>query len=94
MNVDHHAPTVDIPDLPVRRFSATCPAAVESHQQDAIERKLSRIDQARHFLRAENLRQADDLPRIGRLGNAPVLLQHLDIEEPQSAKALCHGVSD
>jgi len=70
MNVDHHAPAVDIPDLQVRRFSATCPGAVESHQQDAIERKLSGIDQARHFLRTENLRQANDLPGIGRLGNA------------------------
>ncbi len=68
------------------------PAAVESHQQDAIERKLSGIDQARHFLRAENLRQSNDLPRIGRLGLASVLLQHLDIEEPQKAKALCNSV--
>ena len=92
MNVNHHPTTINVADLKMSRFRAACPGAVECHQKDAIEREFCRTDQERHFFRAEDLRQPDNLPRIGRLGNAPVLLQHLDIEEPQSAKALRYGV--
>src|SRR5579863_8342054 len=92
MNVNHHSTAIDITDLQMRHFRTACPRPVECHQKDAIERQFRRIDQACHLLRTENLRQANDLPGIGSLGNAPVLLQHLDVEEPQSAKPLDYGV--
>jgi hypothetical protein len=46
------------------------------------------INEAGNLCQAKNLRQPDYLPRIRCLGNAPVLLQYLDVEQPPCAKAL------
>ena len=83
---------IDIADLQMRYFRTAYPRTVERHKQDAIERKFGRVDQPGHLFRAGNLRQAEDLPRIRRLGNTLVLLQYFDIEEAKSSKTLNDGV--
>ena len=55
LDMNHHALAVDIADLQMRRFCATCPGGIERHQQDAVEGTFGGIDQTRHLLRAEHL---------------------------------------
>src|SRR5208282_797851 len=90
-NMDDHSLAVDIADLQVRHFCATCARGIERHQQDAMKGKLCRVDQACDFFRAEYLGQVQNLLRIRRFGNAPAALQHLDIEKAQSGQALRYG---
>src|SRR5258705_4317386 len=76
-DMNDHAFAVDIADLQVRHFCATCARGIEGHQQNAMKRKLCRVDQTRHFVLAQHLRQVQNLLRIWRLGNTPASLQHL-----------------
>ena len=79
-DMDDHPLAVDIADLQVRHFSATCARGIERHQQDAMKGKLCRVDETCYFVLAQHLRQVQNLLRIRRLGNAPASLQHLHIE--------------
>ena len=88
VNVNHHATAVDIFNLKMGCFRPPCARTVESHQHRAVKGAVGRIDKAPDLFRTEDLRQPDDLPRIWGLGNTPVLLQHLDIEEAKSSKTL------
>ena len=88
MNVNHHPLAVDVADLQVRCLGAARSGGIESHQHRTMKRTVCGIDEAADLFRAKDLRQPDYLPRIWRLGNAPVLLQYLDVEEPQRAQAL------
>ena len=55
-NMNDHAPTVDIADLQVRHFCATCARGIQGHQQNAMKGKLCCVDQTRHFFLAQHLR--------------------------------------
>src|ERR1700675_3782160 len=92
-DMNDHALAVDVADLQVRHFCATCARGIEGHQQNAMKGKLGRLDQTRHFVLAQYLRQVQNLLRIRCLGNAPAALQHLYIEEAQSGQALRYGCS-
>ncbi len=56
-----------------------------------MKRSARRIDELRHFFLAENGGQAMSLFRIGSVGNAPRLLQPLDVEKPQGTQMGRHG---
>src|SRR4051794_6880231 len=88
MNVNDHPPAVDIMDLQMSRLGAACSGGIKGHQHGAMKHAVGRVDEPGHLLRAQNLRRPDHLPRVRRLGHAPVLLKYLDVEEPQRAKAL------
>jgi hypothetical protein len=90
--MDDHALAVDIADLQVRHFCATCARGIQRHQQNAMKGKLCRADQTRYFFLAQHLRQVQNLLRIRCLGSAPASLQHLHIEEAQSSQALRYRV--
>ena len=90
--MNDHPLAVDIADLQVRHFCATCARGIEGHQQNAMKGKLCRVDQTRDFFLAQHLRQVQNLLRIRCLGNAPASFQHLHIEEAQSGQALGYGV--
>ena len=92
LDMDNHALTVDIADLQRRRFRPAGSGGIERHQHGALKGCSGGINKTRHFLRAKDFRQVDDLPRVGRLGNAPVPLEHLDIEEPQCTQPRGYGV--
>src|ERR1700682_4524087 len=91
-NMNDHALAVDIADLEVRHFCATCSRGIQGHQQDAMKGKLCRVDQTCYFFLAQHLRQVQNLLRIRCLGDTPASLQHLYIEEAQSRQALSYSV--
>src|ERR1035437_1405046 len=82
-DMNHHPLAVDVADLQVGRFCAARARGIQRHQQDAMKGGVRRVDQARHLLLAEYLRKVTYLLRIGRLGDAPAALEHVDIEEAQ-----------
>lgn len=90
-DMNDHALAVDVADLQVRHFGATCARGIEGHQQNAMKGEPCRVDQTRHFILAQHLRQVQNFLRIWCLGNAPAALQHLYIEEAQSGQALRYG---
>lgn len=80
-DMNDHAPAVDIADLQVRHFGATCARGIERHQQYAMKGELCPVDQTRHLFLAQHLRQMQNLLWVRCLGNTPASLQHLNIEE-------------
>ena len=91
-DMNHHPLAVDVADLQVGCFRAACTGGIHGHQQDAMKGCVRRVDQARHLLLAEYLRKVANLLRIGRFGDAPAALQHVDIEEAQRRKPHDDGV--
>ena len=92
MNVNDHPPAVDVMDLQMSRFGAACSGGIKGHQHGAMKCAVGRVDESIHLLRTENLRQPDHLPRIRRFRDAPVPLEHLDVEETQGGKPSDHRV--
>ena len=91
LDVNHHALAVDVADFQVRQFRAPHAGGVERHQQSAMARRACRVDQSRDFFLAENGWQVKCPLRIGRLRDAPGLLERLAVEEPQSRQTLRNG---
>src|SRR3981081_907149 len=60
------------------------------HQQRAMIRSQSCVDELRDFFPAEDRRKVKCSFRIGRLGDAPGFLESLDVEESQSCQSLCN----
>ena len=57
-DMNDHPLAVNIADLQVRHFCATCARGIEGHQQNAIEKgKLRRVDQTCDLVLAEHMRQ-------------------------------------
>ena len=90
--MNHHPLAVDVTDLQVGRFRAPCTRGIERHQQDAMKLRVCCVNEACHLLLAEHLRKVSQLLRIGRLGDAPAALQHVDIEEAQRRQPQDYGV--
>src|SRR6266436_9199823 len=74
----------------VCQFSASYSGGVERHQQSAMIRSQSCVDESRDFFPAEDRRKVKCSFRIGRLGDAPGFLESLDVEESQSCQSLCN----
>src|SRR5215472_5420432 len=53
-NTDHPALTVDVTDLETAKFGASHASGIQGHQQGAVIEIACRIDEPRHFLRAEH----------------------------------------
>ncbi len=90
LNVHHHASAVDIADLEASELGAAHADAVEGHQNGAIEGSRSGVDELRYLFLTENGGQTVTFLGIGSVGNAPRLLQRLDIEKPQGAQMVGH----
>src|SRR5450631_4124658 len=91
-DVNHHPLAVDVADLQVGRFCAACAGGIHRHQQDAMKGGVRRLNQLRDFFLTEHPWKVTHLLRIGRLGDAPVALQHVDIEEPKRRQPHDYGV--
>src|ERR1700747_1442118 len=61
---------------------------VERHQQSALIRSQSCVDESRDFFPAEDRRKVKPFFRIGRLGDAPGFLESFAVEESQSCQSL------
>ena len=72
------------------QFGTPQAGSVECHQQSAMERSESSIDELCDFFLTEDRRQAMALFRIGSFRNTPGLLECLDVEESQSRQADCN----
>ena len=91
-DMNHHPLAVDVSDLQVGRFRAAGAGGIKRHQQDAVKGAFRGVDQTRNLLLAEYLGKVTNLLRIGRLGDAPAALQHVDIEEAQGSQSQDYGV--
>src|ERR1700688_231237 len=87
-NVNHHALAIDVADFQVCQLSASYSGGVERHQQSAMIRSQSCVDESRDFFLAEDRRKVKPFFRIGRLGDAPGFLESFDVEESQSCQSL------
>src|ERR1700692_3084823 len=90
-DVNDHPLAVDVAYLQASDFSPACSRGIQRHDQDALKGRLRGIDQTSDLLLTEDLRKMQDLLRIGRLGNAPAPLQHLDVKKAQSGQPLRDG---
>src|SRR6266704_3546235 len=61
---------------------------VERHQQSAMIRSQSCVDESRDFFLAEDRRKVKCSFRIGRFGHAPGFLENFAVEESQSCQSL------
>src|SRR2546421_10345167 len=86
LDVNHHAFASDVADFQVCQFSASYSGGVERHQQRAMIRSQSCVDESRDFILAEDRWEAMVLFRIGCLGDAPTLLECLGVKEPQGCQ--------
>src|SRR5271163_455948 len=91
-DMDNHAIAVDVPDLQMSCFCAARAGGIHGHQQDAMEGCIRGLNQSRDFFLTQNSWQVADLLRIRRLGDAPVTLQNVDVEEAQRRQAQDDGV--
>jgi hypothetical protein len=64
---------------------------VESHEHGSIKSSGSGVDELRDLFLTEDGGQRVTFLGIGGVGNAPRLLQRLDIEKPQGAQMVGHG---
>src|SRR5258707_13914229 len=81
LDVNHHAFAIDVADFQVCQFSASYSGGVERHQQSAMIRSQSCVDESRDFFPAEDRWQVNGLLRVGSLGDAPGLFERLDVEK-------------
>src|SRR5215470_988322 len=91
--MNHHALAVDIADLQVCYLSTPQAGSVERHEQSAMERSVSGIDESCDFFLTEDRWEAVILFRIGSLGDAPGFPERLDVEKAQGRQAVrnCTG---
>ena len=91
LDVNDHAPAVDIGNFQVRQLGTPHPGGVERHEQRAMVGSKSCIDELRNFFLAQDRGQRNYPFRIGSLGCAPDPLERLGVEEPQSREIYRDG---
>src|ERR1039458_2227502 len=75
----------------LRRISPI-PAITQACRKLTMKLRVCRVDQTCDFFLTEYPWEVTHLLRIRRLGDAPVALQHVDIEEPQRRQPHNYGV--
>src|SRR5271168_934830 len=91
-DMDHHPLAVDVTDLQMSRFCAACAGGIHRHQQDAMKGCIGSLNQSRDFFLTEHPGKMTHLLRIGRRGDAPAALQHMNVEETQSRQSKDYSV--
>src|ERR1700687_1432752 len=92
LDTNHHALAIDVSDFQACQFSATCSGSVERHQQSAVVRSQSRVDELGNFFLAEDRWQVKYPFRIRSFSDAPGPLQCLAIEESESRQMSDNGI--
>ena len=85
LDVNHHPSAINVADLQASQLRVPNTGGIEGHEDSSMKWCASRIDELGHFFLTENGGQAVALLRIGGVGNAPWLLEGLDVEKPQGA---------
>ena len=86
LDVNHHAPAIDVGDLEARQFRIPHAGGVKGHEDGAVERRARRIDELCYLFLAENRGQAMRLLSVGSVSDAPRSLQRLNVEEAQGTQ--------
>jgi hypothetical protein len=92
LDANHHPLAVDIAGFQVCQFRATCSGGLEGHQQSAMVRSQSRVDELGNFFLTEDRWQVKYPFRIRSFSDAPGPLQCLAIEESESRQMLDNGI--
>src|SRR5438034_3231197 len=79
LDVDHHALAVHVADFQVCQFSASYSGGVERHQQSAMIRSQSCVDESRHFLLTDDRWQVTGLRRVACIRDAASFLACLAV---------------
>jgi len=90
LDVNDHALAVHVADFQASQLGVADSGGVESHEHGAIEGSRSGVDKLRYFFLTENRGQAVAFLRIRSVGNAPRLLERLDVEKPQGTQMVGH----
>jgi hypothetical protein len=94
-NVNQHPAAIDVLDLQVPELGVAHPRGVQQHQHSAMRKAVRRLDQPRHVINAQDLRQpARDL-RVRRVREELAALRRLHEEEgiAQTCSFTVHGAS-
>jgi hypothetical protein len=83
LDVNHHPPAVDVGDLQMPELRVPHAGRVQDHQHRAVRQTVGGVDQPRHLLDAQNLRQPTRRFQIGRVVEQVPTLQRLHEEEAQ-----------
>ena len=86
LDVDHHTPAIDVADLQASQLRVPDAGGVEGHEERAMERSASCIDELRHFFLAEDRRQSMSLFGVRSVGDTPRPLQRLDVEKTEAQR--------
>jgi hypothetical protein len=92
-NMNAHHRLIDVGQLQVGDFSASCARAVRGHEQRAMERGVCSVDEAGDFFDAQDQRQAVFSFRIRRVFHAPRFTKDFDVKETQSRDLLRHAAA-
>jgi Protein kinase domain len=90
LDVENHALAVHVADLQASQLRVPNASRVESHEHGAIKGSRSGVDELPYLLLTENGGQTVAFLGIGSVGNAPRLLQCLDVEKAQGAQMVGH----
>src|SRR5579864_4879364 len=92
LHVNDHPLTIDVADLQTSQLGTSQSGGVERHQEHAVERSGSRIDELGHRSRTEDLGKSENLSRIGCFSNRPGFLERRHEKESKCSSSLVHGV--
>src|SRR5260370_15334516 len=91
MDVNHHRRAIDVADFQSCQLCVACSGGVKRHEQNAMVGSERRMDELCDFFLSEDRRKVKWSFRIGSLGDAPGLLERLDVEKPQGRQVMRNG---
>ena len=74
------------------KFGSTNAGGIHGHQQNPVERKHGRVDEACDFFLAQDDGEVHHLLGIGSLRRIPWSVESFDIEETQRGEPLVHRI--
>ena len=90
MDVDQHERSVDVAHFQVGQLGPAQARGVEHYQQGPVEQVRRRLDQPRHFFRAQHNRQLLRLLQQRKIVEVQIApFQGLLVQKPQRAHAQC-----
>ena len=92
LNMDHHAPAVDIGDLEKGQSGSPHSSAVQRHQDGVMKRTRRSVDQTGNFVLAQNDGQLYPPFWVWRFFDVPGSFQGPGEEETERGDSLAHGV--
>jgi hypothetical protein len=92
LNVYHHALAINVTDLQMCQLGSPYPGGVESHEHNAMEKDVRRVDEPCDFLLTQDRRKTNDLLGIRSFVRTPWLVEGSNEEEAQGHQPLRHCV--